>query len=503
MMYLPAGLTPRQAAAAETLLGSTDFVSVLVGDAGTGKTTVLTAIEHAHRRSGGKPFVPLAPTTRAREALVQAGFKDADTVQRFMVSDSAQAQARGRVLLIDEAGLLSTEQLDMLTRIAEDQRARILLVGDIKQHYSVQRGDALRNVIRHTNTPVVRLSEVLRQRHEVDRQFSRLLASGRVPDAFEYADRRGLIEELGADHLLFATAAAHYADNIVRGIETLVVIPFWEEIDRFNVQAREELRRRGRLGEVEVQRESIHPLPWSEEQKVHWNQYTVGDRLLFVRDTRFFERGSMATVTEILPNGLNVAGDTRRAIIDRKQRGCFDVGRLQVLSLAAGDRLLIRGRDPKRQFSNGDFKDVASVDPATNTVILTDGTPLPADFKAWSYGHALTSYRSQGSTAEESLLVLGEVAERALMRRQFYVGNTRYRGAHRIYVTHRETILTRLRNPDPGRELATEFMEQHGLKIGEAVTRHRLHRVTAKLRRAWLAMEQRWRQSQDAQRQET
>jgi len=31
--------------------------------------------------------------------------------------------------------------------------------------------------------------------------------------------------------------------------------------------------------------------------------------------------------------------------------------------------------------------------------------------------------------------VLGEVAERALMRRQFYVGNTRYRGAHRIYVS--------------------------------------------------------------------
>jgi hypothetical protein len=89
------------------------------------------------------------------------------------------------------------------------------------------------------------------------------------------------------------------------------------------------------------------------------------------------------------------------------------------------------------------------------------------------------------------------------MRRQFYVGNTRYRGAHRIYVTHREAILTRLRNPDPGRELATEFMEQHGPKIGEAVAQGRLRRVKAKLHRAWMAMEQRWGQSQDAQRQET
>ena len=49
-----------------------------------------------------------------------------------------------------------------------------------------------------------------------------------------------------------------------------------------------------------------------------------------------------------------------------------------------------------------------------------------------------------GSTAEESLLVLGEVAARSLARRQFYVANTRYRGAHRIYVSSKQQILARL-----------------------------------------------------------
>jgi len=84
-------------------------------------------------------------------------------------------------VLVDEAGLLSTEQLAQLTRIAYDVRARVLLVGDTKQHYSVQRGDALRNVIKHSGTPVVRLAEVLRQRSPADRRFSRLLASERRP----------------------------------------------------------------------------------------------------------------------------------------------------------------------------------------------------------------------------------------------------------------------------------------------------------------------------------
>src|SRR5690606_4747954 len=110
-------------------------------------------------------------------------------------------------------------------------------------------------------------------------------------------------------------------------------------------------------------------------------------------------------------------------------------------------------------------------------IVLTDGKELPGDFHAWTYGHALTSYRSQGSTAEESLLVLGEVAEHALMRRQFYVGNTRYRGTHHIYVSHREAIITRLTHPDPGRELATEFVRRHRILPAEKIALGRFRRM--------------------------
>jgi len=487
--HLPAKLKPGQLAAARTLLANRDFLTVLVGDAGTGKTTVLTAIEAAHRAAGGQPFVPLAPTTRAREALTQSGFEHADTVQRFLVSEAMQVQATGRLLLIDEAGLLSTQQLDTLTRIAESVRARLLLVGDTKQHYSVERGDALRNVIRLADQPLVRLSEVLRQRGESDRQFSRLLASGEVAEAFHYAGRRGLIVETGDDERLFSQAAEHYADNRVQGIETLVVIPFWDEIERFNGHARQALRRRGLLGEAEVVREAVKPLTWTEEQKTHWEQYQVGDRLLFARDTRFFRRGAAAEVTEILPDGLRISGAQGRfAKITRKQRGSFDVGRPQMLPVAVGDRLLIRGREDTQDFANGDFKEVAHVDPAADEIILTDGKVLPAGFKAWTYGHALTSYRAQGSTAEESLMVLGEVAERALMRRQFYVGNTRYRGSHRIYVSHRDAILQRLARLDPGRELASEFIERHRLTVAERLAPRPLQRLRSQLKQAWLSV---------------
>lgn len=404
---LPEKLTRGQRHAAKQLLSSRDFLSVLVGDAGTGKTTVLSAIECAHVATGGPRFLSLAPTTRARDALAESGFGEADTVQRFLVNEAFQEKAADRVLLIDEAGLLSTHQLERLTFIAEQHHARLLLVGDTKQHYSVQRGDALRHIVEHTHTPVVRLAEVLRQREEPDRRLSRLLASGAVIEALLYADRQGMIREAGNDDTLFADAAEHYARNLAEQVETLVVIPIWDEIERFNGHARQALRRLGLLGDVEVVREAVKPLSWTEEQKQHWGQYQAGDRLLFVRDTRFFRRGTAAEVVEVLPDGLRVRGEQERvAVISRKQRGAFEVGRAERLAIAAGDRLLIRGRDAEHGFSNGDLAQVAWVNPAADEVVLTDGRHLPAEFKAWTYGHALTAYRSQGSTADESLLVL-------------------------------------------------------------------------------------------------
>ncbi len=72
----------------------------------------------------------------------------------------------------------------------------------------------------------------------------------------------------------------------------------------------------------------------------------------------------------------------------------------------------------------------------------------------------MTSYRAQGSTSEESILVLGSTAAQKLSHRELYVGNTRYRGAHAIYVTNVEHLYQRLAWRDTGRELASEFVQR-------------------------------------------
>jgi hypothetical protein len=78
------------------------------------------------------------------------------------------------------------------------------------------------------------------------------------------------------------------------------------------------------------------------------------------------------------------------------------------------------------------------------------------------------------------------------------VGNTRYRGTHAIYVSRKEDILCRIVRPDPGRELATEFMTRHGFALSERLVPRPIRGLRAGVRAAWLGMVQKLRRRQAA-----
>ncbi len=89
---------------------------------------------------------------------------------------------------------------------------------------------------------------------------------------------------------------------------------------------------------------------------------------------------------------------------------------------------------------------------------------------------------------------------RALLARQFYVGNTRYRGSHRIYVSHREPILNRLALGDPGRELATEFVRRQNVTQAEEIAMRPLRRMGERVRRMWRGMAAHWEHVRETMR---
>lgn len=127
------------------LAGGGDFLSVLTAPAGAGKTRTLGAAAAAWEQAGYR-VVGLAPSARAAAELADAPGGHADTLAKWLHTRDRLSQlpagAHERtwaglddrtVLIVDEASMASTLDLDRLTTAAAEHAAKVVLVGDPAQ----------------------------------------------------------------------------------------------------------------------------------------------------------------------------------------------------------------------------------------------------------------------------------------------------------------------------------------------------------------------------------
>jgi conjugative relaxase-like TrwC/TraI family protein len=135
-----------QADAAASVAGH-DRLVLVVGPAGTGKTTMLRAAVTDLEREN-RPAFGLAPTAKAAEVLRRGTGLESDTVAKLIhewtrTDRSPEAAYRlpiGSTVVVDEAGMLNTFDLYTLTHLAERNGWRLALVGDPRQLSAVGRG---------------------------------------------------------------------------------------------------------------------------------------------------------------------------------------------------------------------------------------------------------------------------------------------------------------------------------------------------------------------------
>ena len=141
-----AGLDVLQADAGAAVAGA-DWLVVVVGPAGTGKTTMVSrAVDDLHVQ--GRPVFGVAPTAKAARVLGAETGIAADTVAKLLhewarTDRPPEPQYRlpgGATVIVDEAGTIGTASLHKLVGLAEDHDWRLALVGDPRQLQAVGRG---------------------------------------------------------------------------------------------------------------------------------------------------------------------------------------------------------------------------------------------------------------------------------------------------------------------------------------------------------------------------
>lgn len=149
-------------AATSAAIAGWDPVVLVVGPAGTGKTTA-TARAVASLHADGPPVVGLAPSGKAADVLAREAGCPTDTVAGFLT------RHRGRpspwpaetTVILDEAGMSATADLARLVELVRANRWRLAAVGDPHQRPSVARGGRVRLLVRHPSDPHPRRTPAL------------------------------------------------------------------------------------------------------------------------------------------------------------------------------------------------------------------------------------------------------------------------------------------------------------------------------------------------------
>ena len=209
------------------------------------------------------------------------------------------------VLVIDEAGMIGSRQMERVLSEAQRRRTKVVLVGDPEQLQAIEAGAAFRSLTeRHVH---VEIREIRRQRESWQQDATRHLATGHTGEALAAYDAQGMVRP--------AQTREQTRRDLIEGWERdraaapgksrIILTHTNDEIRALNELARARLRGADRLGEdVEIQVERGPRM------------FASGDRVMFFKNDRGLgiKNGSLGVVETVSPQQITVRIDTGRSV---------------------------------------------------------------------------------------------------------------------------------------------------------------------------------------------
>jgi hypothetical protein len=304
--------------------------------------------------------------------------------------------------------MVGSADLARLVAHARAAEAKLVLIGDPAQLGEIEAGGLFAALADRTDR--VRLDEVIRQSHELDREGARRIRTG------EGAEALAIYREEG--RILVAADPAERREAMVRdwwqsfgaGEDALMVAKRNVEAQRLNALARETMRAEGRLGSAEIEVGEL--------------RFAAGDQVI----TR--------------------VNDHRNGIYNR-------------------ERWVVRAVDPGAQtvvLDGIDTRGRVCVDSAfLERVNSRDGAP------ALQHAYAVTSYQAQGATVDRAFVM----ADPSMDRQEFYVAASRSREETHFYATPEVRLEREEIAPDePGRGQDLEHIARAAERDGAQVAAH-------------------------------
>lgn len=300
------GLSAQQKRAARHLLGGPDLVA-LEGVAGAGKTYLLARVCAAFEGDGRRVRGLALSAIVARNLGHETGMP-AQTVASFL-KDLARPEPyaplqRGDVLVLDEAGLVGSRQLEAIVRHVERAKAKLVLVGDTRQLQSIEAGAAFRALVQRHGA--ARLDEVRRQSRPRDRDASADFAKGKTAKALQHYRQSGAFVPRGSQCDAMRALVFDWLQGRRLGLSQLILAHRRADAGELNRLARLALRAEGLLGtDVSVSVSVLEEVAGVAIERRETRAFAVGDDILFTRNEFALgvQNGATGRLTAIKPGG--------------------------------------------------------------------------------------------------------------------------------------------------------------------------------------------------------
>ncbi len=458
-------LNDEQKAAARMILTTDNRYSGINGYAGVGKTTMLKPAVEA-MLSGGYRVIGLGPQHSAVHALNDAGIIQSRTLQSWLVDRKAGEELDSKtVVVIDEAGLANSKDLESGMKRIEKAGARAVLVGDIKQYESVAAGPAFA-MLQKAGMETVYVTEMQRQRNAPENIREAAKLSVESPEkALEKLD----ITEIKDPRERYKALAEEYMKSPDKK-ETLVLTGTHEARRAVNEHVRESLGLSGEGFYFNRFEASDH----SKAQKKRIDNYEVGQDVQFGKKYRSIgvQAGEVGEVEGVdresgivrmkMQDGRLVTM-TPRTMSGKRH----EIGKVEKIELAKGDRSRITGNERKKEgITNGMRGEVLEAHPDLLKIRLDNGKEF--DLKPGSHpieidhGYAQTGHSAQGLGAQTVILDLPSNSQ-TLNRRSFYTNLTRTKNQVKAFTDDREGLtgaVTREKDKTMARDVETQTRER-------------------------------------------
>ena len=464
-------LTEGQREAVRTILLSRDRIVAVQGAAGTGKTTML---REALGLLGERKAILLAPSAAAARVLADETGARARTLQWFLTrygdvgnaekTAIARREHEGSVLVLDEASMTSTAQMQLLMRISERLRvARLVLVGDRGQLRAVGAGEPFR-ALQDAGIPMAEMDEILRQRDPDHRRAVEALQQGRAAEAV-----RGLgeVREVPHEELGAEAARLWLALDPERRGQTAILAPTHFIRAEIHRVVREGLAREGVLHGRELEIERYVSRHLTAAQRADVRHHEPGDFVIFhsrVPPLRVDEgdacrivRAEAGLVFLDHPSGRTVhirPGDSWV----RYRFGIYETARIRI---RAGDWVRWTRNDKRHGLLNGGEAVVLGIDSRRVRFDVGGGKPLSLacddpQLRHIDHAWSTTVHGAQGMTCDAAIGVLDTGHGRLTGQAGLYVEASRARDRFVLVTDNRESLEEALEENDGARLTARE-----------------------------------------------